>query len=388
MKYRVNPKNGDELSILGFGCMRFPKDEKEVEKEIVYAIENGVNYFDTAYVYQGSEVTLGRVLAKNGYRNRVKIATKMPNFLIKRYEDLDKIFNKQLERLQTDYVDYYFMHMLSDVNIWNRLIDLGILKWIEEKKQKKQIFNIGFSYHGGKSEFKRLIDAFNWDFCMIQYNFLDENNQAGKSGLEYAASKGMPVMIMEPLRGGMLVNGLPKEVYDIWKNSFFKRSPAEWALRFVWNHPEVTLLLSGMNSMEMITENINTASDAEADSFTQEEYELFDKVREVLKKKIAIPCSGCNYCMPCPNGVDIPTCFSCYNDREREGKMKAFTKYLMQTTLKSDSLNASHCIKCGVCETRCPQKLEIRSNLAQVTRKMEGFYYKPLRFVIKKFMRL
>jgi Predicted oxidoreductases of the aldo/keto reductase family len=188
MKYRINPKNGDKLSALGFGCMRFAKDEQEVERQIIYAIEHGVNYFDTAYIYPKSEAILGRVLAK-GYRDRVKIATKMPPYLVKKYEDLDKLFETELERLQTNHIDYYFLHMLTDVNIWTRLVNLGILKWIEEKKQAGQIINIGFSYHGGRDEFKKLIDIYDWEFCMIQFNFLDENRQAGKEGLKYAAAK-------------------------------------------------------------------------------------------------------------------------------------------------------------------------------------------------------
>jgi predicted aldo/keto reductase-like oxidoreductase len=387
MNYRINPKNGDKLSILGFGCMRFAKDEKEVEDQIIYAIENGVNYFDTAYIYPNSEAILGRVLAK-GYRDRVKIATKLPPFLIKKYEDLDKIFNAELARLQTDHIDYYFMHMLTDVNIWGRLVDLGILKWIEEKKQKGQIINIGFSYHGGKGEFIKLVDIFDWEFCMIQYNFLDENNQAGKSGLEYAASKGLPVMVMEPLRGGKLVAGLPKEIYSIWDNAYIKRTPADWALRWIWNHPEVTVVLSGMNSQQMIEENIRVASEVEANAFGKEDFVLFDSVRNILMHKIKVPCTGCNYCMPCPMGVDIPTCFSCYNDLEVEGKLGSISKYIMQTSLKTQPHNASLCTKCGKCETHCPQKIAIRNELGNVTKAMEGFYYKPVRFFVKKFMKL
>ena len=387
MKYRVNPKNNDKLSILGFGCMRFAKDEKEVEKQIIYAIENGVNYFDTAYIYPNSEATLGRVLSK-GYRHRVKIATKLPPYLIKKYEDLDKIFNEELKRLQTDYIDYYFLHMLTDVNIWQRLIDIGILKWIEEKKQTGQIINIGFSYHGGRDEFIKIVDAYDWEFCMIQYNYLDENKQAGKSGLQYAASKGLPVMVMEPLRGGKLVTKLPKEVYNVWEKAYIKRSPAEWAFRWIWNHPEVTVVLSGMNSQEMVEENIRVASEAEANSFTDDDYELFSKVRNILNDKIKVPCTGCNYCIPCPKGVDIPTCFSCYNDIEVEGKLMGIGKYIMQTSMKTQAHNASLCSKCGKCEKHCPQKIAIRDELDKVTKTMEGFYYKPVRFFIKKFMKL
>ncbi len=387
MQYRVNPKNNDKLSILGFGCMRFAKDEKEVEKQIIYAIENGVNYFDTAYVYPNSEAVLGRVLAK-GYRDQVKIATKLPPYLIKKYEDLDKIFNTELERLQTDKIDYYFMHMLTDVNIWNRLVNIGILKWIEEKKKNGQIINIGFSYHGGRDEFVKLVDIYDWEFCMIQYNYLDENNQAGKSGLQYATSKGLPVMVMEPLRGGKLVTNLPKEVYKLLDEAYVKRSPAEWAFRWIWNHPEVMVVLSGMNSQEMVEENIRVASEAKANSFNKDDYELFDKVRTILNEKIKIPCTGCNYCIPCPVGVDIPTCFSCYNDREIEGKFAAMGKYLMQTSLKSEAHNASLCIKCKKCEKHCPQNIVISEELTKVAKALEGYHYKPARYLIKKLMKL
>ncbi|MBE0450370.1 MAG: aldo/keto reductase [Clostridia bacterium] len=387
MQYRTNHKNNDELSILGFGCMRFSKDENEVEKQIIYAIENGVNYFDTAYAYPNSEVILGRVLAK-GYRDKVKIATKLPPYMIKKYEDLDKIFYEELRRLQTDRIDYYFMHMLTDINIWSRLVDLGIITWIEEKKQKGEIVNIGFSYHGGRDEFIKLVDCFEWEFCMIQYNFLDENNQAGKNGLKYASDKGLPVMVMEPLRGGKLVTNLPNEVYKIWDNAYVKRSPAEWAFRWIWNHPEVTVVLSGMNSQEMVEENIKVASLSEANTFIESDYKLFDEVRRILDEKIKVPCTGCNYCMPCPFGVDIPTCFSTYNDREIEGKFSAIGKYIMQTSLKTEASNASLCTQCGACEVHCPQKIAIRTELKNVTSKMEGFYYKPARFLIKKFMRL
>jgi uncharacterized protein len=387
MNYRVNPKNNDKLSILGFGCMRFAKDEKEVEEQIIHAIENGVNYFDTAYIYPNSEATLGRVISK-GYRHRIKLATKMPPYLIKKYEDFDKVFNTQLGRLQTDYIDYYFIHMITDINIWNRLVNLGILKWITEKKQKGQIINIGFSYHGGREEFVKIVDAYDWEFCMIQFNYLDENNQAGKSGMEYASAKGLPVMVMEPLRGGKLVTKLPKQVYDVFKSAYVKRSPAEWAFRWIWNHPEVTVVLSGMNSKEMIDENIMVASQVEANSFTKQDFEIFEKVRNILNEKIKVSCTGCNYCMPCPKGVDIPTCFSCYNDTAIEGRMAAIGKYVMQTSLKSKAHNASQCSKCGKCEAHCPQKIAIRDELAKVSKTMEGFYYKPARFLIKRFMKL
>ena len=392
MKYRTNKKNGDELSILGFGCMRFTKngmsvDEKEVERQILFAIDQGVNYFDTAYIYPNSEEILGRILAKNNCRDKVKIATKLPPYLVKKQADFDKIFNAELKRLQTDYIDYYFMHMLTDVNVWHRLCELGVKEWIAQKKAEGKIKNIGFSYHGGKEEFIKLIDAYDWEFCMIQYNYIDENNQAGKSGLQYAASKGLPVMIMEPLRGGKLVDSLPKEVLSIWKDAEMNRSPVEWALRWIWNHEEVCVVLSGMSSYDQVADNIRIASDSDANAFEEYELNLFENVKQIMKDAILVPCTACGYCMPCPAGVDIPTCFSCYNNIKIEGKKMAFTTYMMQTSLKTKPTMASACTGCGKCEKHCPQDIKIREELANVKKNLEGFYYKPIKAVAKRFMK-
>ena len=388
MNYRTNKVNGDELSILGFGCMRFPIDRRETEKLILYAIENGVNYFDTAYMYPNSEATLGHILSKHNKRKDVKIATKLPPYLVKKYSDMDKIFNQELSRLQTDYVDYYFIHMLSDLNVWHRLIDLGIDKWINEKKSEGKIKNIGFSYHGGKEEFVKICDAYNWEFCMIQYNYLDENNQAGKSGLIHAANKGMPVMIMEPLRGGILANRLPKGAAKAFEQAYVKRSPAEWAFRWLWNQTEVTCVLSGMNSMEMLKENIQAASTAKADDFTENDFEVINNAKKSFAEAIKVPCTSCNYCMPCPQGVDIPTCFSCYNNTVIEGKFRALGTYLMQTSVKSKPQIASLCNKCGKCENLCPQKIEIRKELQNTAKALEKFYFKPIVSLAKRFMKL
>jgi len=393
MNYRVNPKNGDKLSVLGFGCLRLTKNglsvnEKEVERQMMYAIEKGVNFFDTAYMYPNSEETLGNILSKNNCRDKVKIGTKLPPYLVKKYSDFDKIFNIELERLKTDYIDYYFMHMLTDLNTWTRLIDLGVLKWINEKKAEGKIKNIGFSYHGGKSEFIKLVDAYDWEFCMIQYNYLDENNQAGKSGLQYATSKGLPVFIMEPLRGGKLVNNLPKEVAQKFKNADSSKSMAEWALRWVWNHEEVVVVLSGMNAYEQVVDNISIASNAEANALTESDLKLFEDIKKIMADLTLVPCTGCDYCMPCPLGVDIPTCFSCYNNIKIEGKMQAIATYVMQTSLKSSPTNASKCVKCGKCEKHCPQNIEIIKSLGDVQKNLEGFYYKPVKYIAKKFMKL
>lgn len=387
MNYRTNPKNGDQLSQLAFGCMRFHGDFGETRRQILYAIEHGVNYFDTAYIYPNSESTLGRAL-EGGYRERVKIATKLPPYLVKKYADFDRIFDAQLARLKTDYMDYYLVHMLSDLNSFERIRALGFENWLHDKKAKGQIINIGFSYHGGRSEFPKLVDANDWDFCMIQFNYLDEHNQAGRSGLEYAASKGLPVMIMEPLRGGRLAVKLPQEVRSLFHAANPSRSPSEWAFRWVYNFPGVTTVLSGMNSMAMIEENIRVASDALPDSFTEGELRLFETVREKLLALQLVPCTGCNYCMPCPAGVDIPTCFSCLNNLSTSGKPRAFVDYLMQTSMKRETGSASKCVNCGKCEVHCPQKIEIRRELKGVVEALEPFYYRPARAVIKKVMRL
>ncbi len=221
---------------------------------------------------------------------------------------------------------------------------------------------------------------------MIQYNYLDEHNQAGKSGLKYAASKNIPVMIMEPLRGGRLVENMPKEVYKTFDQAHVKRSPAEWAFRWLWNQPEVTVVLSGMNSSEMVAENIATASDAEPDTFTEEDEQLFEKVRKILRDSIRVPCTGCNYCMPCPKGVDIPGCFACYNNVEVEGKMWGIMKYMMQTAMDRQLHNASQCVQCGKCEQHCPQSIEIRKELGNVSKELDGVIFKVSRVFIKAFM--
>ncbi|MDR3137058.1 MAG: aldo/keto reductase [Coriobacteriales bacterium] len=385
MIYRVNPKNKDQISQLGFGCMRFPKDDADVEQQVVYAIEHGVNYFDTAYIYPHNEERLGKVLAK-GYRDRVFIATKMPSYLIKRTESFSRMFNTQLKRLQTDHLDYYLIHMLTNTGEWKRACQIGMRDFIDERKASGQISNIGFSYHGGLQEFKDLVDVYNWDFCMLQFNYLDENNQAGKTGLEYAAARGIPVMIMEPLRGGRLAANLPKEALRVWENAPTKRPPAEWGLRWVWNHPDVLTVLSGMNTLRMLKENIRIASDAQAHELSGAERALYDEVCRALLGQETITCTGCNYCMPCPKGVDIPLCFACYNDK-KTGLGNRFTlefQYIQRTY----NHQASLCVECGTCEKHCPQSLKIRNELKKVAREMEGLLYYPTRFMVKKIMHL
>ncbi|MDD2495273.1 MAG: aldo/keto reductase, partial [Tissierellia bacterium] len=285
---KVNKKNGDELSILGFGCMRFPTkagiiDEPRSITMIRDSIEKGINYFDTAYIYNAgkSETLLGKALL-GGYRERVKIATKLPQYMVKNLESAKKMMVTHLSRLQTDYIDYYLLHMLTDKSKFDKLVSMGIMEWLEELKRIGTIKNIGFSFHGSKNDFELIIKAYPWDFCQIQYNYLDENNQATKTGLGLAYSLGIPVIIMEPLRGGKLVNNLPKEVIKTFQSYDPIRTPAEWALRWIWNHKEVNVVLSGMSSEEQVLENIKIASDARENSLTKEELEIFDQVKSII----------------------------------------------------------------------------------------------------------
>ena len=327
MNYRLD-KYGNELSVLGFGCMRFPQklgriDMVETEREIMTAIDSGVNYFDTAYIYPGSEAALGEILAKNGVRERVYIATKLPHYLIKSREGMDKLFNEELRRLQTDHVDYYLMHMLADVATWERLCELGMREWIAEKKKSGAIRQIGFSYHGNSDMFCKLLDAYDWDFCQVQYNYMDEHSQAGRRGVAYAREKGIPVVIMEPLRGGKLVKRLPEEAKRIFAEYTKQYTPAQWAFRWLWNQSEVTVVLSGMNSEEMVRDNINTASTTVVGELTSEDEAMLKSVVKAINARMKVGCTGCGYCMPCPKGVDIPGTFAAYNRRYAEGRFWA-----------------------------------------------------------------
>ncbi|MEL7570191.1 MAG: aldo/keto reductase [Eubacteriaceae bacterium] len=388
MNYRENHKKNDKLSILGYGCMRFTKrggviDQQKAESELLYAVNAGVNYFDTAYIYPGSESALGKFLSK-GYRDRVNIATKLPHYLIKSYDDIEKYFQIQLSRLQTDYIDYYLMHMLPDITKWEKLKKLGIERWIEDKKKARQIRNIGFSFHGGTNSFVELVDAYDWDFCQIQFNYMDEHSQAGLRGLKYAYEKNLAVIIMEPLKGGRLANNLPKGAQKLFLSAEPKRSPAEWGLRWVMNHPEVAVVLSGMNDIKQIKENIELASDILPNSMSAKELDLINKVKKVINEKTKVPCTGCGYCMPCPNGVDIPVCFKSYNDIYSDSWFTGFKEYIMCTTLRAEPSNASKCVKCGKCERLCPQGIKIIDELQNVKKKLETPIYKIAKKATRK----
>ena len=391
MQYRKD-KYGNPLSVLGFGCMRFTQSVaginlKKAESEIMAAYRAGVNYYDTAYIYPGSEAALGEILEKNGIRDKVNIATKLPHYMLKKPGDADRFFSEELRRLRTDHVDYYLCHMLNDVTTWERLKSIGLDKWIEDKKRSGAIRQIGFSYHGGSDEFCRLLDAYDWDFCMIQYNYLDENSQAGVTGLKHAAEKGLPVMIMEPLRGGRLVNALPRSALEKIENHPVKRTPAEWSFHWLWNQPQVTCVLSGMNSLSMVEQNAKAADSSRPGAFTREDFALIEELKAAINGTQKIGCTGCRYCMPCPRGVDIPGVFSAYNRSFYDSKFHGLKDYYMCAVLRKNTAVASNCVKCGKCERHCPQGIEIRKELEKVAKRFEKPHYKLAGKIIKRFMK-
>ena len=387
MKYRKD-RHGNDISVLGFGCMRFQQsggkiNMEKTEKQIMGAYRAGVNYYDTAYVYGGSEAALGEILEKNGIRDKVYIATKLPHYMIRKRDSLEKYFQEQLKRLRTDYIDYYLMHMLTDVATWERLKDLGILEWLEMKKSRGQIRQVGFSYHGNSDMFCSLIDAYDWDFCQIQYNYLDEHSQAGRVGLRYAAGKGLPVIIMEPLRGGKLAGGLPEEAVRLIREHDPVATPAQLAFRWLWDQPEVTCVLSGMNTQKMVWENVKTASASQVGDLTEEEREIIRQVVGMINAKMKVGCTGCRYCMPCPQNVDIPGTFAAYNRRYSDGYVKAVSEYFMCTALRREPSSASGCIGCGKCEMHCPQHIEIRKELKNAAKVLENPLYKVGKKAVK-----
>ena len=389
MQYRKDRK-GNEISALGYGCMRFTKkggnvDLEKAEREVLAAIEAGVNYLDTAYVYAGNEVAVGEILARTNTRDKVYLATKLPHYLIKSIDGVEKMFREELRRLQTDHIDYYLMHMLTDIPTWERLKKLGMEQWIKGKIVSGEIRNIGFSYHGNTEMFQKLVDAYDWDFCQIQYNYMDEHSQAGVEGLRYANKKGLPVIIMEPLRGGRLVNLLPQSAKELFERDEEKRTPAELALKWLYDQPEVTCVLSGMNSLEMVEQNVKTACESPVGCLTESDRRLIEQVKEEIAKKVKVGCTGCGYCMPCPRGVDIPGTFRCYNAMYSEGKQGGRKEYLQCTAFRKDTSSASQCISCGKCEMHCPQQIPIRKELKQAAKELETVRYKAMKTAIQIF---
>jgi len=383
MQYR-DARNGEKLSVLGYGCMRFSRkggavDIDKTEKEIMEAYNSGINYYDTAYIYPGSEAALGEILERNGIRDKVYIATKLPHFKVSSRKGIDKVFAEELSRLRTDHVDFYLMHHLSDIAQWDRLKDMGILDWIEEKKADGSIRNIGFSYHGNSDMFVKILNDYDWDFCQVQYNYLDENTQAGVIGVKAAAEKGIPVIIMEPLRGGKLANMLPEAARKVVAQNKRGWTPAQWGLRWLYNQKEVTVVLSGMNSMEMVKENVQTASDALPGHFTEEDHALIARIKAEFMAHEKVGCTGCRYCMPCPRGVDIPGIFRAWNMMYSESKFDGWRYYFQAVALTQEPSHAKMCIECGKCEKHCPQEIPIREMLKKADKDIRPF---PINAVI------
>jgi predicted aldo/keto reductase-like oxidoreductase len=370
--------------------MRFPKSQDTVNALVKEAVDRGVNYFDTAYMYPGNEDALGRALEKNSLRERVFITDKLPLIICRGHEDFDKFFNKTLEHLRTGYVDYYLMHMLTDREVWNKLRRWGIEEWIRDKKESGQIRRIGFSFHGTQHEFMALLDAYDWEICQIQYNYSDENFQAGKAGLKKAAERGLPVIIMEPLLGGKLTGtrppgALPREAAAIFKKADPSLSPAAWALRWIWNHPEVTCLISGMTTLKQIEENALLAENALPGTLAEEEKEAYARVLEIFNGAYKVHCTGCNYCMPCPRNVNIPGCFAAYNISFSMGWIAGMKHFVLSTAPFLEKPGGpGRCVKCGNCEKHCPQGLPIMKNLGLVRRRMEPLWYQWLMPAIRK----
>jgi hypothetical protein len=383
MLYRQAGKTGQKLSILGFGCMRLPIigdkahliDENKAQAMVDYAIRSGVNYFDTAYIYHSevpfqpgmSELFLGKALKRD--RQNIHLATKLPSWFVESRADMDRFLDQQLERLQTDHIDFYLVHGLSG-EMWDKVSKLGVTEFLDAALADGRIRHAGFSFHDDAPAFKPIVDAYDWSFCQIQYNFMDEDYQAGSAGLEYAASKGLGVIIMEPLRGGGLTKRVPEDVQAVWDKARVKRAPAEWALRFVWNRPEASVVLSGMSEPSQVEENVRIANQGLANSLTVRELALIHEAKAIYQARTRVNCTSCGYCQPCPHGVSIPANFlqlnnlSIYRDR---GAAEFFYFHILKKEQR-----ASQCEECGQCEELCPQHIPIPAMLKEVVQEFES----------------
>ena len=381
MKRRELGKTGESVSILGFGCMRLPVagpnpaciDEDLAIAMIRKAIDRGVNYLDTAWPYHGakgifepgaSEPLVGKALA-DGYRERVKVATKLPTWLVKTRADMNRTLDLQLKRLQTPCIDFYLAHTLN-ARYWEAMKQADLAGFFEEARKDGRIKHVGFSFHDRFSIFQEIVEGYDWDFAQIQYNYLDQAYQAGEEGVKLAARKGLGLVIMEPLRGGFLINQVPDALRAHLAGIRPAWSLADWALRWLWNQPEITVVLSGMSAMEQVEENLNIACGAEAFTGTDEAAVAF--VRDALLQRIEVGCTGCGYCLPCPEGVNIPRNFMLYNDyclTENE-KARNHLKYMYGNLILAPGEQANRCQRCGQCEEKCPQQLPVGETMAKI----------------------
>ncbi len=388
MRYREMGKTKEKTSVLGFGAMRLPMvgsrggtdsfdpkipiDEAEAMRMVEYALDHGINYFDTAYGYHGgkSETFLGQALRQN--RSNVLIATKLPAWMVEKPEDFERLIQEQLEKLRTDCIDFYLVHGLGS-DTWIKMKDMGVLDFLERLKSSGRIRYAGFSFHDELKVFKDIVSAFDWSMCMIQYNFYDQVYQAGKEGLEFAASRDLGIVVMEPLRGGKLVDKIPPEIQALWNGAARKRSAAEWGMQWVWNHGEVSTVLTGASSLNQLAENIRSAEEASAGSLSPDELSLINQVRDAYRKLLKVDCTGCGYCMPCPNGVNIPANFNLYNDtflfKDPDMNLFFYNEFL------NPEKRASNCNECLECEELCPQNIQISEALKDVHKRL--FREKP-----------
>jgi len=384
MKYRTFGKTGVSVSTLGFGCMRLPLtdpkrpetiDEKKSSTLLDMAMAGGVNYIDTAYPYHAaipftpgqSELFVGSYL-KGARRDKMYLATKLPSWSIQTRADCDTFLNDQLKRLQTDHIDFYLVHAVMR-QFWDKLKAARVFEFLEAAKKDGRIRHAGFSFHDDLPLFKEAVDAYDWSFCQIQYNFMDEEYQAGRAGLDYAAAKGLGIVVMEPLRGGSLTGNLPPAVQKLWDGAPIKRSPADWAFRHVLNHPGVHVALSGMNEEAHVRENLKIVEGALPNSLSETEKGVIESVRKEYRARIKVDCTACKYCMPCPVGVNIPGCFGMLNTLamfENTGTVK------FQYNVFLGEGKASKCIECGECVSKCPQHIPIPEKLKDVKAALEG----------------
>lgn len=379
MQYRIDPKSGNKVSALGLGCMRFPgyqvgrPDVASARRIISRALERGVNYLDTAYLYPGNEEVVGVVLDELGARESVYLATKLPHASCKRAEDFDRFFDEQLRRLRTDHIDYYLIHNVTSPSQWERVCALGIEDWIARQKRSGRIRQIGFSFHGSAGDFPVMLDAFAWDFCQVQYNYANEYYQAGTAGVLSAAERGLAVFVMEPLLGGRLAGKLPTEAFKVFEQAGDAelKSSVDWALAWVWSHPQITMLLSGMAAPEQVDQNVRVANLANPGCMDKKRMRAIVRVQEIFEAANRVPCTGCNYCMPCPRGINIPGCFSAYNASFAHGWFTGVQQYFTASAIRTSAPKlVSNCVYCGACTRHCPQGIDIPARLQDVGRRL------------------
>lgn len=397
MDNRLIEKTGDKTSPIGFGAMRLPlkngKIDRQKGKKLIYhAIDNGINFIDTAAIYGNgdSEKFLGEIL-EGEYKDKVFISTKLPAYKIKKYEDMERILEEQLKRLNRNSIDYYMLHNI-DLNTMNKLLEKDVLKFLRKSKKENKIKHVGFSYHGKAEEFPLLVDSYDWDCVMLQYNYVDNTSQINKEGIEYASKKGLGIFVMEPLKGGILAHEMPEKAQKIFRKNDPSKSNAQWSLEWLLNQKEITCIFSGMNEKKQIDENINIAKNMRINSLSKDDLRVYGEIKDIINQSLKINCSGCGYCMPCPLKINIPECIKIYNEKYLFNQKGIISKSLMDyyTTvggLMNQPTNAGLCINCGKCTRNCPQNIDIPEELSRIKKEFEGHGF-PLKVKFVKYIGL